>query len=86
MSARSTPPREEAGNSRLAMASLLIGAISQFGVLPIFGGAIAILLGTIAKSEIMAAGGLSRGRGWPSSGKSWALSTSSGRASSSAVA
>ena len=34
------------------MASLLIGAISQFGVLPIFGGAIAILLGTIAKSEI----------------------------------
>ena len=47
-----TPPREEARNSRLAMASLVIGAISLLGALPIFGGAIAIHLGTIAKSEI----------------------------------
>jgi hypothetical protein len=52
MSAVSTPPQEEARNSKLAIASLVIGIISLFGILPIFGGVIAIILGYIAKSEI----------------------------------
>jgi hypothetical protein len=42
----------EPKNSNLAIASLVIGVISLFGVLPLFGGAIAIILGYIAKSEI----------------------------------
>jgi hypothetical protein len=52
MSAASTPPQPEPRNSKLAIASLVFGIISLFGVMPIFGGVIAIILGYIAKSEI----------------------------------
>lgn len=38
--------------SKLAIASLVVGIISLFGVIPFFGGAVAIVLGYIAKSEI----------------------------------
>jgi ABC-type amino acid transport system permease subunit len=52
MSAVGAPSQDEARNSKMAIASLVIGIISLFGVMPIFGGAIAIVLGYIAKSEI----------------------------------
>jgi hypothetical protein len=58
----SNPPQlEEARNSKLAIASLVIGIISLFGVLPFFGGAIAIILGYIAKSEIDGSLGMLKG-------------------------
>jgi hypothetical protein len=61
MSALNTPPVEEARNSKLAIASLVIGIISLFGILPFFGGAIAIILGFIAKSEIDGSLGMLQG-------------------------
>jgi hypothetical protein len=61
MAAGGTPLQEEARNSKLAIASLVIGIISLFGILPIFGGAIAIFLGYIAKSEIDASLGMLKG-------------------------
>jgi hypothetical protein len=61
MSAGGTPMQQEAPNSKLAIASLVIGIISLLGILPIFGGAIAIFLGYIAKSEIDASLGTLKG-------------------------
>ena len=52
MTASPSPQLQEARTSKLAIASLVIGVISLFGILPFFGGAIAIILGYIAKSEI----------------------------------
>jgi uncharacterized membrane protein len=52
MSAGGTQLPNEPSNSKLAVASLIVGLISLFGILPIFGGAIAIILGYLAKSEI----------------------------------
>jgi hypothetical protein len=69
MSAAGTPLQEEARNSKLAIASLVIGIISLLGVLPIFGGAIAIFLGYIAKSEIDSSLGTLKGAGLATTGQ-----------------
>jgi hypothetical protein len=52
MTAPNAPSQPDVPNSKLAIASLVFGVLSLFGVMPFFGGAIAIILGYIAKSEI----------------------------------
>jgi hypothetical protein len=69
MTAPETPVGDEVPTSKLAIASLVIGIISLFGILPIFGGAIAIILGFIAKSEIDSSLGTLKGTGLATTGQ-----------------
>jgi hypothetical protein len=69
MTVPNTPTQDDVPNSKLAIAALVIGIISLFGVLPIFGGAIAIILGFIAKSEIDTSQGALKGEGMATTGQ-----------------
>lgn len=57
-----TTATEEQKTSMLAIASLVLGAISLLGVIPFFGGAVAIVLGYVAKSEIDGSLGALKGK------------------------
>jgi hypothetical protein len=69
MSVSATPSTPDVPTSKLAIASLIVGIISAFFVLPIFGGVIAIFLGYLAKSEIDASLGTLKGSGMATAGQ-----------------
>lgn len=57
-----TTSEETQKTSKLALASLIVGIVSLFGILPFFGGAVAIVLGYLAKSEIDSSLGEMKGK------------------------
>jgi uncharacterized membrane protein len=57
-----TTATEDQKTSMLAIAGLVLGAISLLGVIPFFGGAVAIVLGYLAKSEIDSSLGALKGK------------------------
>jgi ABC-type phosphate transport system permease subunit len=62
-------PALQPKTSALAIASLVVGIISAFFILPFFGGAVAIILGYVAKSEIDGSLGMLKGNNLATAGQ-----------------